>query len=93
VVEGASKKLMDENDGRLAILRKSQAEFALRIAAIFDKRYAEQKNQTNVAVQVNVESGEYHLDALRRRKVTATLAPSTPALSLPCDPSLLPAAL
>lgn len=93
VVEGASKKLMDENDGRLAILRKSQAEFALRIAAIFDKRFAEQKNQTNVAVQVNVESGEYHLDALRRRKMTATLAHPTPATpSLPCDTPLLLAA-
>jgi hypothetical protein len=68
IVENAGRKLMDENDGKLALLRKAQGEFAFRIAGIFDKRYADQKANNIIAVQVNL-TGEDHLNALRRRQV------------------------
>lgn len=74
IVEMAGKRMMEEDNDKMANLRKAQTEYAFRIAGIFDKRYAEQnKNQVNV--QVNVLTGEEHLNALRRRQVKAEIAP------------------
>lgn len=67
-VDHSTRVLMNEESGALANLRRAQAEFALKIAGIFNARYkAEAKNQLNVAVQVN--AGELHLDALRLKKL------------------------
>lgn len=73
IVEKQAKRLFEEDGDKMANLRKAQAEFALKIAAVHDKRYAEQKG-ANVAVQVNVGSGEYHLNALRKRVVQSRIS-------------------
>jgi hypothetical protein len=67
-LENAGRKLMDESDEKMAALRKAQTDYALRIAAVYDKRYSTQSG-TQVAVQVNMQSGEDHMNALRRREV------------------------
>lgn len=67
-VENAGKRLMEETDEKQATLRKVQAEFALRLAGVWDKRFAQQSG-TQVAVQVNMQSGEDHMNALRRREM------------------------
>lgn len=88
VVEKAGRKLMEEDNDKLANLRKAQTEFAFRIASIFDKRYAAQAaNQVNV--QVNVQTGEEHLNALRRRSVRAKLAPVEVAVIAPTSTEVL----
>jgi hypothetical protein len=71
IVEGQAKKLFDETNPMMANLRKAQSDFALRIAAIWDKRFQPPSSGANVAVQVNVNNGEHHLNALRRRQITA----------------------
>lgn len=70
VVEKAGRTLMEEKEEKMASLRKAQSEFALRIASVYDKKYATQGN-THLALQVNIQNGENHLNALRRREVKA----------------------
>ncbi len=69
-LENAGRKLLEETDEKNAGLRKAQTDYALRIAAVYDKRYSTQSG-TQVAVQVNLQSGEDHMNALRRREVTS----------------------
>lgn len=88
IVEGQAKKLFDEENPMMANLRKAQSDFALRIAAIWDKRFQPPSSGANVAVQVNVNNGEHHLNALRRRQVV--VVKPTPVETLLDDPSVSP---
>ena len=70
LVERAGKGLLTEKSSKRAGLRKAQADFALKLAGVHNPKYAD---KPQVAVQVNVDSGQAHLDALRRRQVKASL--------------------
>lgn len=86
IVEKQAKNLFDEKDGKMANLRKAQSEFALKLAGIHNHAYIPPPSSV-VGVQVNVSSGERHLNALRRRLVRDRETPALPATLRPATDS------
>ena len=89
-VEREAQKLRDEEDDKRANLRRAQAEFALKLAGIFDRKYQQATSSTKV--EVNVGIGDAHLTALMRRRV-APLPVEQEVLEITVGEALPPPAL
>lgn len=74
------EEIDSEDDPKAAQLANSRANYRMRLAESYDRRqFGAPRDQVNV--QVNLPS--LHLDALRRRAVTATTRPQLSAASEP----------
>jgi hypothetical protein len=69
IVEDGMAQLDRTTDNKAAHLAKAKADFKLRLAESYDRKVF--GSQVKQAVEVNVNLGAQHLDALRRRTVTA----------------------
>lgn len=86
IVEDGARHLEEETDPRMSQLRAAQAAFRLKLAQTRNRqKYGEPKTKVEVNIAVQ------HLDALRRRQVTATVVVQAPLEDGGPDVELLPA--